>query len=119
MPFVKEQDLFKLHQDLDHAHRDNLALLEQLRFKDHEVRKMRHQRMVMVGLSLSLMIVTLSLMAFAAGMVTQSREVTREAMQASQQSLESSRSDEASYRVKRVLTSESGDRVTAVKWGII
>lgn len=115
MPFVKEHDLLKLHEDLENANRDNLALLQQLSAKDREVRKMYHQRMVMVGLSLSLLIVTLSIMAFAAGMVTQSREVTREVMQASQQTLESSESAENTKSVRRVLSKDSGDRVTSVK----
>ena len=115
MPFVKEHDLLKLHEDLENANRDNLALLQQLSAKDREVRKMYHQRMVMVGLSLSLLIITLSIMAFAAGMVTQSREVTREVMQASQESLESSYPDRAEVRMNNVLSSETSDRVTSVK----
>jgi hypothetical protein len=115
MPFVKEQDLLKLHEDLENANRDNLALLQQLSVKDREVRKMYHQRMVMIGLSLSLLIVTLSIMAFAAGMVTQSREVTREVMQASQESLESSQSKKASLNINKEISSEHAERVTSVK----
>ncbi|MFM1877306.1 MAG: hypothetical protein RLZZ241_172 [Bacteroidota bacterium] len=115
MPFVKEQDLIQLHQDIENAQRDNLALLQQLSAKDREVRIYKHQRMVMVGLSLSLLIVTLSIMAFAAGMVTQSREVTREVMQVSQEVLESSqRKSNTSLKVNKVID-ETAEKVTIAK----
>lgn len=112
MPFVKEQDLLKLHEDLEHANRDNLVLLQRISEKDREVRKCKHQRMVMVGLSLSLLIVTLSIVAFTAGMVTQSRNIAKEAAAASQHSFNSSDHNRSNQKVETSVKRNGGDKRT-------
>ena len=51
MPFIEESDLLELHKDIDKAQIINERLLDQIKFKNKELRKSKIQRNVLAGIT--------------------------------------------------------------------
>ncbi len=67
MPFVEEQDLLQLHKDIDKAKAVNERLLDQIKYKNKELKRSKRQRNVL-GLVTSLFVLlTLVLVSFSFG----------------------------------------------------
>ena len=49
MPFIEESDLLDLHKDIDKAQIINERLLDQIKFKNKDLRKIKLQRNILLG----------------------------------------------------------------------
>lgn len=52
MPFVEENDLVNLHKDVEKAQKDNEKLLKQIKHKSKDLRTVKIQRNVLLGITL-------------------------------------------------------------------
>lgn len=68
MPFIEESDLLDLHKDIDKAQIINERLLDQIKIKNKDLRKIRIQRNVLFGLTVIFLIGTLAITSFTAGL---------------------------------------------------
>ena len=68
MPFIEESDLLELHKDIDKAQIINERLLDQIKFKNKELKRSRVQRNVLAGITGLFLIGTLAITAFTAGL---------------------------------------------------
>jgi len=68
MPFIEESDLLDLHKDIDKAQIINERLLDQIKFKNKDLRKIRLQRNVLLGFVGLFVIGTLAITSFTAGL---------------------------------------------------
>ncbi|PKB00294.1 sporulation related protein [Flavobacteriaceae bacterium MAR_2009_75] len=67
MPFIEESDLLELHKDIDKAQIINERLLDQIKFKNKEIKKSKVQRNVLAGITGLFLIGTLIVFSFTAG----------------------------------------------------
>lgn len=67
MPFIEESDLLELHKDIDKAQIINERLLDQIKFKNKEIRKSKLQRNTLAGITGLFLIGTLVVFSFSAG----------------------------------------------------
>ncbi len=67
MPFIEESDLLELHKDIDKAQIINERLLDQIKFKNKEIRKNRFQRNALVGIIGLFLIGMLIVFSFTVG----------------------------------------------------
>jgi hypothetical protein len=67
MPFVEEQDLLQLHKDLDKAETVNERLLDQIKFKNKELKKSKRMRNVFGLISAFFLVGSLVLVSFSFG----------------------------------------------------
>ena len=67
MPFIEESDLLELHKDIDKAQIINERLLDQIKFKNKEIRKNKLQRNVLAGTTALFVIGALVVFSFTAG----------------------------------------------------
>ncbi|WP_400073438.1 SPOR domain-containing protein [Zobellia russellii] len=67
MPFIEESDLLELHKDIDKAQIINERLLDQIKFKNKEIRKKKLQRNLLAGLTGLFLIGALIVFSFTAG----------------------------------------------------
>ena len=68
MPFIEESDLLELHKDIDKAQIINERLLDQIKFKNKELKKNKLQRNVLAGITGLFLIGTLAITSFTAGL---------------------------------------------------
>ena len=68
MPFIEESDLLELHKDIDKAQIINERLLDQIKFKNKELRKNKIQRNVLAGITGLFLVGTLAVTSFTAGL---------------------------------------------------
>jgi len=68
MPFIEESDLLELHKDIDKAQIINERLLDQIKFKNKELKKSKVQRNVLAGITGLFLIGTLAITSFTAGL---------------------------------------------------
>ncbi|MEK6154253.1 SPOR domain-containing protein [Flavobacteriaceae bacterium 3-367] len=68
MPFIEESDLLELHKDIDKAQIINERLLDQIKFKNKELRKSKLQRNVLAGITALFLIGVLAITSFTAGL---------------------------------------------------
>lgn len=68
MPFIEESDLLELHKDIDKAQIINERLLDQIKFKNRELKKSKIQRNVLAGITGLFLIGTLAITSFTAGL---------------------------------------------------
>lgn len=68
MPFIEESDLLELHKDVDKAQIINERLLDQIKFKNKELKKSKIQRNVFAGVTALFLIGTLTVTSFTAGL---------------------------------------------------
>ncbi|MGB5274578.1 MAG: SPOR domain-containing protein [Flavobacteriaceae bacterium] len=68
MPFIEESDLLELHKDIDKAQIINERLLDQIKFKNKELKRSKIQRNVLAGVTGLFLIGTLAITSFTAGL---------------------------------------------------
>ncbi|WP_411030933.1 SPOR domain-containing protein [Spongiimicrobium sp. 3-5] len=68
MPFIEESDLLELHKDIDKAQIINERLLDQIKFKNKELRRNKLQRNILAGITALFLIGTLAITSFTAGL---------------------------------------------------
>ena len=68
MPFIEESDLLDLHKDIDKAQIINERLLDQIKFKNKDLRKIKLQRNILLGFVGLFVIGTLAITSFTAGL---------------------------------------------------
>lgn len=68
MPFIEESDLLDLHKDIDKAQIINERLLDQIKIKNKDLRKIRLQRNLLFGLTAIFLVGTLAITSFTAGL---------------------------------------------------
>lgn len=68
MPFIEESDLLELHKDIDKAQIINERLLDQIKFKNKELKSSKIQRNVLAGITGLFLIGTLAITSFTAGL---------------------------------------------------
>jgi len=68
MPFIEESDLLELHKDIDKAQIINERLLDQIKFKNRELKKSKIQRNILAGVTTLFLIGTLAIISFTAGL---------------------------------------------------
>lgn len=73
MPFIEESDLLELHKDVDKSQIINERLLDQIKFKNKELKKFRIQRNVLASFSGLFIIGAIVLVAFFAGFSSSNR----------------------------------------------
>lgn len=70
MPFIEESDLLDLHKDIDKAQIINERLLDQIKYKNKDLHKLKLQRNVLLGFVGLFVIGTLAITSFTAGLST-------------------------------------------------
>jgi hypothetical protein len=72
MPFIEESDLLELHKDIDKAQIINERLLDQIKYKNKELKKSNVQRNVLAVVTGLFLIGTLAITSFTAGLSSSS-----------------------------------------------
>lgn len=67
MPFIEESDLLELHKDIDKAQIINERLLDQIKFKNKELKKSKIQRNIFAGVTAFFLIGGLAVGSMATG----------------------------------------------------
>ncbi len=68
MPFIEESDLLELHKDIDKAQIINERLLDQIKYKNKELRRSKIQRNILAGVTFLFLIGALVFTSFTAGL---------------------------------------------------
>lgn len=68
MPFIEESDLLELHKDIDKAQIINERLLDQIKYKNKELKRSNLQRNVLAMVTGVFLIGTLAITSFTAGL---------------------------------------------------
>lgn len=68
MPFIEESDLLELHKDIDKAQIINERLLDQIKYKNRELKKSNLQRNVLAVVTALFLIGTLAITSFTVGL---------------------------------------------------
>jgi len=68
MPFIEESDLLDLHKDIDKAQIINERLLDQIKYKNKEIRRSKIQRNIFGGVAGLLTLFILAFTSFSAGL---------------------------------------------------
>jgi len=68
MPFIEESDLLELHKDIDKAQIINERLLDQIKYKNKELKRSKVQRNILAGVTTLFLIGTLAITSFTAGL---------------------------------------------------
>ncbi len=67
MPFIEESDLLELHKDIDKAQIINERLLDQIKYKNKELKRSKIQRNIFAGITVIFLVAGLAVTAFTAG----------------------------------------------------
>ena len=67
MPFIEESDLLELHKDIDKSQIINERLLDQIKYKNKEIKKSKIQRNLFAGITGLFLIAILAITSFTAG----------------------------------------------------
>ena len=67
MPFIEETDLLDLHKDIEKSQIINERLLDQIKFKNKDLRRVRIQRNVLVGITTLFILGIIGLTSFSVG----------------------------------------------------
>ncbi len=70
MPFIEESDLLELHKDIDKAQIINERLLDQIKYKNKELKRKKIQRNIFAGITALFLIASLAITSFTAGVFT-------------------------------------------------
>ncbi len=68
MPFIEESDLLELHKDIDKAQIINERLLDQIKYKNKELKRSKIQRNFLAGVTALFLVGTLAFTSFTAGL---------------------------------------------------
>lgn len=92
MPFIEESDLLELHKDIDKAQIINERLLDQIKFKNKELKKAKIQRNIFGGVTALFLIGALAITSFTVGLTSSAQQNTSDYLNVSIDSLEVFRS---------------------------
>lgn len=67
MPFIEENDLIELHKDIDKAHTINERLLDQIKYKNKELKKSKVQRNIFAGITTFFLLAGIAFGSLTAG----------------------------------------------------
>ncbi len=68
MPFIEENDLLDLHKDVEKAQIINERLLDQIKYKSKDLKRIKIQRNVLLGVTALFLVGTLAITSFTAGL---------------------------------------------------
>lgn len=68
MPFIEESDLLELHKDIDKAQIINERLLDQIKYKNKELKKSKLHRNIFAGITTLFLVGGLAFTSFSAGL---------------------------------------------------
>lgn len=68
MPFIEENDLLDLHKDIEKSQIINERLLDQIKFKNKDLKKIRIQRNILVGITTLFVLGLIGITSFSAGL---------------------------------------------------
>ncbi|MEM8999610.1 MAG: SPOR domain-containing protein [Bacteroidota bacterium] len=68
MPFIEENDLLDLHKDVEKAQIINERLLDQIKFKNKDLKKLKVQRNILLGITGLFIVSVLAITSFTAGL---------------------------------------------------
>jgi len=68
MPFIEESDLLELHKDIDKSQIINERLLDQIKFKNKELKKSKIQRNIFAGITTLFVLVGIAFGSLATGL---------------------------------------------------
>lgn len=68
MPFIEESDLLELHKDIDKAQIINERLLDQIKYKNKDLKRSKIQRNIFAGITTLFLIASLAITSFTAGL---------------------------------------------------
>ena len=74
MPFIEESDLLELHKDIDKAHIINERLLDQIKYKNKELRSARIQRNILATVTALFLIGALAIGSFTVGLSSSAQQ---------------------------------------------
>lgn len=70
MPFIEENDLLDLHKDIEKSQIINERLLDQIKFKNKDLRKIKIQRNVFAGIAALIFLAVFGLWSYFSGITT-------------------------------------------------
>ena len=70
MPFIEENDLLDLHKDIEKSQIINERLLDQIKFKNKDLRKIKIQRNVFAGIAATIFLAVFGLWSYFSGITT-------------------------------------------------
>ena len=70
MPFIEENDLLDLHKDIEKSQIINERLLDQVGFKNKDIKKLKIQRNILAGVTLAFLLMVFGFWAFFSGLRT-------------------------------------------------
>ena len=73
MPFIEENDLLDLHKDIEKAQIINERLLDQIKFKNKDLKKLKIQRYLLIGVMAIFLIGALGMVAYFTGVNAHSK----------------------------------------------
>ncbi|NNG10360.1 MAG: SPOR domain-containing protein [Arenibacter sp.] len=88
MPFIEESDLLELHKDIDKAQIINERLLDQIKYKNKELKRSKIQRNLFGVVTVLFLIGTLAVFSYNAGFIRSSNYENRNNLLVSIDSLE-------------------------------
>ncbi len=100
MPFIEESDLLELHKDIDKAQIINERLLDQIKFKNKEIKRKKIQRNVLAGITGVFLLATLAVTSFTAGLSSSNSYDNQNSLLVSLDSLDAYKTRMANLKVK-------------------
>jgi len=100
MPFIEESDLLELHKDIDKAQIINERLLDQIKFKNKEIKRKKFQRNILAGTTAVFLLAILAATSFTAGLSSSSSYDNQNNLLVSIDSIEAYKTRMASLKVK-------------------
>ena len=70
MPFIEENDLLDLHKDIEKSQIINERLLDQIKFKNKDLRKIKIQRNIYAGIAAVIFLAVFGLWSYFSGITT-------------------------------------------------
>lgn len=74
MPFIEESDLLELHKDIDKAQIINERLLDQIKYKNKDLRRARIQRNILATVTALFLIGALAFTSFTVGLTSSAKQ---------------------------------------------
>ncbi len=88
MPFIEESDLLELHKNVDKSQIINERLLDQIKFKNKELKRSKIQRNVLAGVTGLFLVGALAITSYTAGFSSNSNSIGNNNLLVSIDSLE-------------------------------
>lgn len=80
MPFIEESDLLELHKDIDKAQIINERLLDQIKYKNRELKRAKIIRNILAAITGIFLIGTLAIASFTFGLTSSNQQQTADYM---------------------------------------